>query len=190
MRHFGDMTTESGFSLVELILVIAILAILAAVAVPAFSVWLPNYELRSAARDIFSDFQQAKLRAVKENANCTICFNQVVDFVTYDYLVFIDADNDLEFDVGEEIVNRKRWTNYDTDGDAINDNVMFDSTQGGGDGLAFADNDDGLPALSFRSNGLPIQNDGSAGSGTIFLRNRKNRTTNVTISTTGNIQIN
>jgi prepilin-type N-terminal cleavage/methylation domain-containing protein len=40
----------SGFTLIEVLMTIVVLAILAAVAVPGFSVWLPNYRLKAAAR--------------------------------------------------------------------------------------------------------------------------------------------
>ena len=60
------------------IVTIAILGILAAMAIPAFSVWLPNYKLKSAARDLYSNFQSAKLGAIKENMTWAIEFNDDV----------------------------------------------------------------------------------------------------------------
>ncbi|MGD9076356.1 MAG: prepilin-type N-terminal cleavage/methylation domain-containing protein, partial [Desulfobacteraceae bacterium] len=56
---------ESGFSLIELLVIIVIIAILAAIAIPAFSAWLPNYRLRQAARDVYSNLQRAKVNAIK-----------------------------------------------------------------------------------------------------------------------------
>jgi prepilin-type N-terminal cleavage/methylation domain-containing protein len=66
---------ESGFSLVELIVVIAILGVLMALAVPGFSRWLPSYRLRSAAKDLYTNFQYIKLAAVKQNATCAVVFD-------------------------------------------------------------------------------------------------------------------
>ena len=58
---------ESGFSLIELIVTIVILGILASIAIPGFAAWLPEYRLKRAARDVYSNLQKAKLGAIKAN---------------------------------------------------------------------------------------------------------------------------
>jgi len=83
------MRNESGFTMVELIVVGAILAILAAAAIPNFIGWLPEHRLRSAADDINSCFQLAKLQAVRENAPVTIQVDAATDTLT----VFMDDGN-------------------------------------------------------------------------------------------------
>ena len=69
---------ESGFSLPELITVIAVLGILAAIAVPTSSSFLPNAKLKSAARNLYSNLQLAKLTAIKQNTACAIVFDSGV----------------------------------------------------------------------------------------------------------------
>jgi type IV fimbrial biogenesis protein FimT len=69
---------ESGFSLIELLVVIVIIAILAAIAIPAFSGWLPNYRLRQAARDVYSNLQRAKVNAIKSNSEWRVYFDNSV----------------------------------------------------------------------------------------------------------------
>ena len=64
-----------GFTLMEIVIVMAILAVLAAVAIPGYSVWLPNYRLKAAARDVVSNFQLAKMGAIKENKVWAVVFN-------------------------------------------------------------------------------------------------------------------
>lgn len=70
---------EGGFSLPELMAAFAIIAILAAVAVPAVINWLPGYRLKKAARNLYSNMQQARLTAVRSNAACAVVFNAATD---------------------------------------------------------------------------------------------------------------
>ena len=65
--------------MIELLVVIVIMAVMAAIAIPAFVVWLPNYRLKSAARDLYSNLQLAKLGAVKQNNSWAIAFDQTAD---------------------------------------------------------------------------------------------------------------
>lgn len=178
---------RSGFTLLEVMVVVAIIAILASVAIPAFSVLIPNYRLKSAAQDMFSNFQLAKMTAIKQNTYTTVTFGTSsnplsIGGTTYDYAVFKDADNNLEYDAGtDSIITKVRWIDYE--------DVSFDTSQGGGDGLTFTDNDNNMPSVAFRPNGLPIDNTGAIGSGTVFLVNTKDRTTSIAVSNAGNISI-
>jgi prepilin-type N-terminal cleavage/methylation domain-containing protein len=76
-RHFKTqrVRVDGGFSMVECMVVLAVLGILAAIAVPSFNAWVPNYQLKNAAGDVYSALHLAKLTAVKENANVVVWFN-------------------------------------------------------------------------------------------------------------------
>ena len=177
-KLISALKNEKGFTLIEVLVVISLISIMASIAIPGYSVWLPNYRLKNASRDLLSNFQLAKLTSIKKNCNCAITFNQPVLGTTYDYVVFVDADNDLEFDAGEEILTKILWTSYK--------NVLFDTNLGS---VNFASNDDGLPAIAFRTNGLPVSNSGAMGMGTVFLKNTRDKTSSVVLSASGNIRI-
>jgi prepilin-type N-terminal cleavage/methylation domain-containing protein len=70
---------SSGFTLIEVMVVIVIIAVLAAIAIPAFSGWLPDYRLRRAARDLYSNLQRAKIGAIKSNSEWRVYFDNSVN---------------------------------------------------------------------------------------------------------------
>lgn len=88
IRHFKvqrlkgrqrDRRKESGLTLIEVINVLAIISILSAISFPAIINWLPNYRLRAAARDLYSNFQRAKLEAIRSSGECAVYFDSVND---------------------------------------------------------------------------------------------------------------
>jgi prepilin-type N-terminal cleavage/methylation domain-containing protein len=92
------MRNESGFSLVELMVVIAIIATLSIVGVAGWFGFMPSYRLRTAVDDLQATMQMARLRAIKENAVTSVRFTG-----TNTYRAFIDADEDGTLDGGEEV---------------------------------------------------------------------------------------
>lgn len=65
----------SGFTVMELLAAITIASILMAVAVPHLLDWLPTLRLSSAARQVATDLQVARMRAISQNASNTITFS-------------------------------------------------------------------------------------------------------------------
>lgn len=99
---------NSGFTLVELMIVIAIIGIMAGIAIPNFFSFLPKNRLRSATRDIVSCLQEMKLRAIKENATTVIVF----DLANDRYTAFVDngpgaAAGNSALDASESIIRRE-----------------------------------------------------------------------------------
>ena len=66
---------KSGFTLVELLILIAILAVLSVISIPKFNAWVPGYRLKSAASDLQSNLQKARVLAIKKNTTVKIRFD-------------------------------------------------------------------------------------------------------------------
>jgi type IV fimbrial biogenesis protein FimT len=60
---------KRGVTLIELLVVFVIIAVGATLMIPNMGAWLPNYRLRSAARDLVSTMRVAQMRAVSNNAD-------------------------------------------------------------------------------------------------------------------------
>ncbi len=59
--------SQSGFGLIEIAVVLTILAILYTQAVPAFSAWIGNVQVRTAAESIQNGLQLARVEAIRRN---------------------------------------------------------------------------------------------------------------------------
>jgi prepilin-type N-terminal cleavage/methylation domain-containing protein len=183
---------EGGVTLIEIAVVMAIVAIMALFVAPAIGEWVDNFRIRQAGREMSSDLQFAKMKAISMGRNCAIVFNQG----GYAYVIFPDYNNDL-------ILDNMNIGDLDGDGDQENEttdifksatlsrNVVFDTTQGGGDGIDFPDVGTN-PAVAFNPQGMPRDGNGPlAASQSIFLQNiRNNRGRQVTISVAGRVGTN
>ena len=96
---------QAGFTIAELIMVLVIFSILAAIALPGYLSWLPNYRLKSAARDLVSNMRKARMQAVKENGNIVVRFDDSINPGFY----YFDTNNDAAFTAGE---NRIDFSTY------------------------------------------------------------------------------
>ncbi len=166
------MRNNKGFSLIEIMTVIGILAILAGVATPSLISWRHNAQLRRAAQDVYSNLQKAKVEAARRNTAITITFS------SNDYVVYIDANSDWTYQNGEEIARPIAWSKYA--------GVSIDSSEGGGDGLSFANPINGI---AFSPNGFPTDNTGALASGTVYIKNKDNKRSSIVVSPAGNVRI-
>ena len=65
---------NSGFSLIELTIILCIVGFCISISGSVFSAWIPDYRLRTRAKELYSDMYFAKMKAIKENSNCKIIF--------------------------------------------------------------------------------------------------------------------
>jgi prepilin-type N-terminal cleavage/methylation domain-containing protein len=66
---------KGGFTIVELVVALAIMGIAVSVAIPGFSRWLPDYRLKAAATELYTNLQLAKMSAVRDNAEWAVFFD-------------------------------------------------------------------------------------------------------------------
>jgi len=170
------MRRQSGFTMVELLIAIALMATVTATTVPNFIEWIPNFRLRSAAQDLLSNFQKAKLTAVKRNVNVSVCFKSD----NSGYLAFVDSNSNYVTDAGEEVVSDVAWADYKSLVVSLMENT-FDASVGA------------RPCMAFQSTGIPV--DGSAGgfSSVAFreasIRNTNGRSAKALVSPAGSVYL-
>jgi len=172
-----------GFTLVELMIVIGVMGVLASITIPGFYAYLPKYRASGAARQLFTDLQWAKMKAVAENNDYVVTF----DTTASGYTIYDDDDNDFSTAGAEtgELVRTASvggqfpgigfgWvsaTNWN--GDPITGSVSFTGTP---------------PRVTFRPTGLANKN------GSVYLKpsgdtSRPDRQRAVTVLMTGRIRL-
>ncbi len=66
---------QSGFTLIELMILIAIMGIFAGIAIPNFLSYLPKSRLNGAARQVMGDLMAARMKAVSQNTMVTVAWD-------------------------------------------------------------------------------------------------------------------
>lgn len=100
---------ESGFTLMELILVVVVMGIVAAIAIPAFMGFLPSMRLNGAARQVMVDLMDARMEAVKQNNEFRVFFGSPS---ANQYQVLDDDDNNGTAGTGEAVTTKNIQDNY------------------------------------------------------------------------------
>jgi len=101
-------TSQSGFTLSELLITLTIGGILLSVAVPSYSLFVRNSRQVSSANELLGSFRLARDLAISRNARITVCPSSDgtdCDAVNWDqgWIVFADTDGDRSVDATETI---------------------------------------------------------------------------------------
>lgn len=107
LAAFGGARGDRGFTMIEVLMTIVILAILLTIAIPGFSRWLPNYRLRGAARDLYSNLQLAKAQAIKDRVECAVRFTSADSYEVWSAL---DPDSPNQ---------NRDWNTFSTSDDTL-----------------------------------------------------------------------
>jgi prepilin-type N-terminal cleavage/methylation domain-containing protein len=76
MRH-SNVSRNSGFSLLELLIVIAIAGILIAIAIPSLIAAQQRAQLAQATDLVVASLQQAQREAIRRNKSCTLTLDKI-----------------------------------------------------------------------------------------------------------------
>jgi prepilin-type N-terminal cleavage/methylation domain-containing protein len=139
MKLANKMNNERGLTVLELMTTIAIIAIMSATAVPNFTIWRNNYQIKSEVGHVHMDLLSARMTAMKNGNNVVVTF----DTTANSYSILNDTNNNGVPDTGESFGSRELDNNVqfgfaggtikDMDGNSRSDFVWM----GGGKTVAF-----------------------------------------------------
>lgn len=168
-----QITNESGFTLLEVLIVVAIFAIGSAIAIPNLMQMGRKDALKTDARLIKDSLAKARMEAIRRNAPVIVEFRQP----TNDYVAFVDSG-------ASGTANA-----YDNTDDLILKNTLssstFDTSQNGGDGIAIGAGN----SIVWDTKGMSTDITGGMSNGSIYLKNNDGVSFKVIINQTGNIRI-
>lgn len=107
---FTKRSRNKGFTVIELLIVIAIIAILGLISIGPMLRWRANSFIETAANNLMSDFERAKIEAVRYSRNVSIIFS--ADTTTYQ--CFIEANDNGVFEAGEQMLFERTAANSAT----------------------------------------------------------------------------
>ena len=96
------MNNEHGLTLLEMITTMAILTIMVSTAVPNFTVWRNNHQIRAESERVHMDLLSARMTAMKSGNNVVVTFVSASN----SYSILNDTNNNGAADTGESLKAR------------------------------------------------------------------------------------
>ena len=160
------MRKQAGFTVMELLTVVAIIGVMAGLAISSGIEWLPKHRLKSAANDLFSNMQRARMMAIKENRNWIIVFDRgtMHGYRVWSYGANNTWDNGASDDVLDRTVN---LADYGSGVDFGHGNATDDVP---GNGAAPGDD------ISYNPDRVVFNSVGTGSAGYVYLDNNRNDT--------------
>jgi prepilin-type N-terminal cleavage/methylation domain-containing protein len=163
LREAVKIKATKGFSVLEVMIVLAILAVAATMAAPSFNKYRHNTNLREAARDLVSDINQMKQRAVAESIHYRIVFDQAAN--TYKFQIEQPLDSGLYVDLIPLAANTKSPASIGANITISNPSFSF-----------------GFPLITFEPRG-------TTGAGSVTLSNKVLSTAKITTTLMGKVYV-
>jgi prepilin-type N-terminal cleavage/methylation domain-containing protein len=116
LRRSARLRSQSGFTLLELLIVVAIGMIAAAMTMPLFNTAVSQYRLRTSAVDLDGLLQRARSRAVKDNRSYALQTAAVVQGAFTYTQVYLDLNGNATLDAGEPQIQLQRNVSLVTGG--------------------------------------------------------------------------
>ncbi len=171
MKSETAMNNEQGLTLVELITTMVIFLIIVSTAVPNFSAWRTNYQIRAESNRVHMNLLSARMAAIKNNNDVVVTFVPA----SHTYSILDDTNNNGTANTGEPLKsmaleNHVQFGFYgssitDMDNNTVtetvkmgpSDIVTFDARgQASVSGVLFLIHEDDLPVGNDRLRGISI----------------------------------
>ncbi len=159
---------ESGFTLAELVMTIAVIGILLAIGGTQLMSSLPDMRLKSAARDLYSNMQLARMNAVKNNTTWGLVF----DPANSRYFICSDsgADGVWSTTADNTVFTTINFASYKS-GVGYGHGNITGNNSATSPPVAFPVDD-----VSYNNNVLTFSSKGLGGAGYVYLDNQNNST--------------
>ena len=161
---FSSHSNDSGFTLVETMVVVVMIILMAAISIPKVMGIMPRYRLKEAARNVYQNIQLAKMTAIKEGSRCVVVFS------SNGYSFFLDLNQNFVMDGSDKLIKQISWSEFK--------DVNMSSCN--------------LPSskIAFTPDGRSLNVSGGLGIGTIKLQSNSGAgSLDIVISSAGNVKV-
>lgn len=113
LNYYEVMNSNSGFTLLELLITVAIMAVVMAIAVPNMSAFINNDRLITEINGLTRDINYARNEAILRHTQIGICSSSNTTSCNGaawqdGWIVFLDTNGDSLFSAGEEVLKAQQ----------------------------------------------------------------------------------